>query len=107
MDVLPGSESTVKADEITWAPELVDLAEQWQLYDSTCRNTGSPQEPIRVQPCVRCTQCDCVVYFGQGFPPDTQLVLVHLSSHHGYRMDGTRDPDSAALDNPAIEKGTD
>lgn len=88
-------------DPIQWAPALQNLARLWLqeggLYDSTCRNTGSPQEPVREQPCRRCAECHCVVY-----PPDQDGVLVHFSSHHGYRMDGTRDPDAPPLTIPPV-----
>lgn len=76
-------------EHVEWAPEMLQLAGDWPLYESTCTNTGNPNEPRRTQDCARCVQCDCVV-----FPPDQGGVLVHLSSHHGYRMDGSRDPDS-------------
>lgn len=74
---------------IEWAPEMLARAEEWPLYESTCWNSGSLMEPRREQACFRCRACDCVV-----FPPDLGGTLVHLSSHHGFRMDGTRDADA-------------
>lgn len=71
-----------------FAPELESLASSWELYQSITANMGNEFEPRREQPCMRCRECDSVVY-----PPDTSGVMVHLIGHHGWRMDGSRDPE--------------
>lgn len=76
----------------TFAPELESIASAWELYESVCTNMGSTHEERRTQPCMRCHDCDCIVY-----PPDSDGTMVHLISHHGWRMDGSRDPDHSNI----------
>lgn len=75
-------------DRPVFAPALEALAASWGLYESTCTNMGSLVEARRTQPCMRCHDCHCIVY-----PPDVDGAMVHLISHHGWRMDGSRDPE--------------
>jgi hypothetical protein len=69
------------------AESLVELARHWPTYPSTYQaKQGRPPERVSVaMPCRRCTACDCVV-----LPDDLAGRLAHLTSMHGYRMNGRR-----------------
>lgn len=69
------------------APELVELARRLPVYDSTyTARQGRPPERVSIQaPCRRCTECDCVIW-----PDDLIGRISHLTTMHGYRMNGRR-----------------
>lgn len=77
-----------------WAPEMLALAEEWELYESTTSYTapifhadGSMEVVTHDDvPCFRCHNC------GQIVLADTTAVKAqHLVINHGYRMDGRKE----------------
>jgi hypothetical protein len=69
------------------AESLVALARTWPTVESTyAAKQGIPPDRYSVDvPCQRCVACECVIV-----PDDLVGRLAHLTSMHGYRMNGKR-----------------
>jgi hypothetical protein len=84
----------VKTEDIEWAPEMIALGEALETYPSTTTTMGYPalKIPGVTYDCIRCKECDGVVYHD----PETALGRAyHLATEHGYYMDGRRHADQS------------
>lgn len=82
---------------VTYAPEILALAAEWPVYESTMTDNEGRSWDVR-----RCGRCEAAILHESDQPSG---VAYHLITHHGYRMDGRHEDEQQTAAEAAAERG--